>query len=109
MGGAGRARSDARADLAAAAAAATGRGPGAAVERDAAFFRRVLPAVARATSWRNAACNAAQRQSYATVNLTLAIPLDLTLTSDPNPRPKQAAYPAMLEHAEYFESWIQVR
>ena len=39
------------------------------VEGDAAFFRRVLPAVARATSWRNAACNAAQREAYATVGL----------------------------------------
>jgi len=120
--GAGRARGDARADLAAAAAAATGRGAG--VERDAAFFRRVLPAVARATSWRNAACNAAQREAYATVTPTLVChpnpnpnpnPLSgpvtqiRTLTTDLDSDPKQASYPSMLEHAEYFESWIQVR
>ena len=122
-GGAGRARGDARAELAAAAAAARGAG----VEPDAAFFRRVLPTVARATSWRNAACNTAQREAYATVTpASTRNPypnpkpnlhphpnphptLTLRLATDPDSHPKQASYPAMLEHAEYFESWIQVR
>mmetsp|Transcript_36513 Transcript_36513/g.122278 ORF Transcript_36513/g.122278 Transcript_36513/m.122278 type:complete len:570 (-) Transcript_36513:143-1852(-) len=50
-------------------------------EAPAAFLRRVLPAVARATSWRNAVFNPKHRGS--------------------------TAYSDLLEQAEWFESWIQ--
>ena len=50
-------------------------------EAPAAFLRRVLPAVARATSWRNAVFNPKHRGS--------------------------TAYSDLLEQAEFFESWIQ--
>ena len=69
------------ADLSAAAAAAEGAGAG---EDEGGLFRRVLPAVARATSWRNASNNVAQQASFAT-----------------------AAYPEMQQEAEFFESFIQ--
>ena len=69
------------ADLSAAAAAAEGTREG---EDEGGLFRRVLPAVARATSWRNASRNFAQQHSYST-----------------------AAYPEMLQQAEFFESFIQ--
>ena len=48
---------------------------------DGAFLRRVLPAVARATSWRNAVFN--------------------------NQHTHTNAYSELLEEAEFFESWIQ--
>lgn len=65
-------------DGSAVAAGAEGGGGG---ERGASFFSKVLPDVARATSWRNAVFNGKHEQT--------------------------SAYAEVLDQAEYFESWIQ--
>ena len=65
------------------ASAAADGDPG---ESESAFFRRVLPEVARSTSWRNQVRNAQ----------------DMHYKYDSIP-----VFPRMIEQAEYFESWIQ--
>jgi len=64
------------------AAAAEDGDPG---ESESDLFRRVLPEVARSTSWRNQARNARDMHYYDSIPV----------------------FPRMIEIAEYFESWIQ--
>jgi hypothetical protein len=67
--------------LAAAASETTGDAGEAVEETDGAFFRRVLPEVARSTSWRNQVFNSEQQGVYSSAEMRV--------------------------EADYFESWIQ--
>ena len=64
------------------AAAAADGDPG---ESESDLFRRVLPEVARSTSWRNQVRNARDMHYYDSIPV----------------------FPRMIEMAEYFESWVQ--